>query len=267
MEILLDTSKRDKKAYELAFKFLVNCDGRVTKKIIEHHLSESEYNFPDNMTLIFRRIIESTKNAQMKSRVIGDLKNIEEKLCGYDHTYLLRRYNGDWKQLLDSIVKTNKIKRLEDKSIWPRYCRSIVSSAMFLSRFKTAKEFHEFARVFYDNDITLPALPLIISKEIYGIGFPLACDFLKEIGYQKYAKPDVHLRKILPDLNLSDSRDEYVVFKSVVRIAENVNATPFAVDKIFWLIGSGKFHKSGFEIGRRADEFIGWAKPQLDQIL
>jgi len=266
MEVLSDIVKRDKKAYELALTFLLNIDERVTPEVIEQHVLESEYNRPDNMPDIFKRLIDSARNAQMKRNVIGNIQDLKETLCDYNPSNVLQRYNGDPKQLMDYIVtnvKVNDILHLTDKSIWPRYCRSIISSASFLSRFNTAKEFHDFVELFHDNDVALPALPLMISKEVYGIGFALACDFLKEIGYQNYAKPDVHLKRILPALNLCDSPDEYVVFKSVVRIARNANDTPYAVDKIFWLIGSGYFYRSDFHVGRHADEFIEWARPQL----
>jgi len=267
MELFPSIAKRDKKAYELALTFLVNIDERVTPEVIEQHVSKSEYDRPDNMPDIFKRLIDSARNAQMKKNVIGNINDLKEALCDFDSANVLQRYNGDPQQLLDYIVtkvKTKNVLRLTDKSIWPKYCRSILSGASYLTRFNTANEFHEFVNFFHDNDVALPALPLMISKEIYGFGFALACDFLKEIGYQNYAKPDVHLKKILPVLDLCDSPDEYAVFKAVVRIASNVGKPPYAVDKLFWLIGSGDFYRSDLKIGRHADEFIKWAKPQLN---
>lgn len=265
MEILSGVA-RDKKAYDLALNFLVNIDERVTPEIIEQHVSASEYNYPDNIPDIFFRMIDSARNAQMKKNVIGDIGVLRNALCDYSPSELLQRYNGNSKQLLDYIVKNVKaesVLRLTDKSIWPRYCHSIISSAVFLSRFGSANEFHKFANFFHDSDVALPALPLMISKEVYGLGFALACDFLKEIGYQNYAKPDVHLKRMFPALALSESNDDYIVFKSVVRLAKNAEETPYAIDKTFWLIGSGDFYRSGFHIGKRADEFIEWARPQL----
>ena len=41
-----------------------------------------------------------------------------------------------------------------------------------------------------------PALPLLLVQEIDGFGFALACNFLRELGYENFSKPDVHLRKI-----------------------------------------------------------------------
>ena len=76
MELLLDIAKRDKKAYEIAWTYLTKIDSRITIEIIEKHISESEYKHPDNLSHIFKRMIESAKNAQMKRNVIGDIQKL-----------------------------------------------------------------------------------------------------------------------------------------------------------------------------------------------
>ena len=55
---------------------------------------------------------------------------------------------------------------------------------------------------------------MLISHVVSGIGFALACDFLKELGFVNFAKPDVHVKAIVKGLNLSDSDDDYIVFKA-----------------------------------------------------
>ncbi len=55
---------------------------------------------------------------------------------------------------------------------------------------------------------------MLLDAEIFGYGFPLACDFLKEIGYVDYGKPDVHLKNIFCELGLVDEGDDYKVFKT-----------------------------------------------------
>ncbi len=84
---------------------------------------------------------------------------------------------------------------------------------------------------------------MIIEAEIYGIGFPLACDFLKELGYINYGKPDVHIIEIFKATGLvSDETSNYQVLKAIIRISENVGVSAYNVDKLFWLIGSGYFY-------------------------
>ena len=40
--------------------------------------------------------------------------------------------------------------------------------------------------------------------------------------------------------------------------------TPYNVDKLFWLTGSGNFYLDGVRIGRNRDEFIDYARRRLD---
>jgi thermostable 8-oxoguanine DNA glycosylase len=102
----------------------------------------------------------------------------------------------------------------------------------------------------------------MISYEVSGIGFPLACDFLKELGFSEYGKPDVHLKDIFKALDLIDpneksaSKLDYQTLKVIDRIAKENGTTAYAVDKIFWLIGSGSFYLSNLKIGRQKKVFI-----------
>jgi hypothetical protein len=82
---------------------------------------------------------------------------------------------------------------------------------------------------------------MIIAAEIHGTGFPLACDFLKELGWTQYGKPDAHTKTILKGLGFSDGSD-YYIFKVMVLMAKLLHVTPFQVDKILWLIGSGNLY-------------------------
>src|SRR5205823_1404146 len=84
-----------------------------------------------------------------------------------------------------------------------------------------------------------------IARQIDGIGFALACDFLKEIGFTNFSKPDVHIKEIFSQLGLSRSKDDVEVFKAVGRIARNVGVTTYEVDQLFWLVGSGDLYFAG----------------------
>ena len=109
---------------------------------------------------------------------------------------------------------------------------------------------------------------MLIALGIEGVGFPLACDFLKENGYRNFAKPDVHIKDIFTRLGLARSRNDYEVFSSVVRVALNVGETPYCVDKLFWLIGSGNFYDHPHigedgRIGNNKEQFYEFALGRL----
>jgi hypothetical protein len=46
-------------------------------------------------------------------------------------------------------------------------------------------------------------------------------------------------------------------------VPRNVGVTPYNVDQVFWLIGSGNFYFAGLKTDRNRDEFIEYAKEGL----
>lgn len=258
----------DKELYETAIKFLLSFEG-VTSEVLEKHLS-AEHNKPNDLTLIYFKLCESAQNRQMSSKVISGsingLENLSSVLYDFNPIEVSKNLKKDDSLLLlDIIIENLKPKgqiRRTSKSIWPQYCKSIIDSAHFLSTFKNAENFYEWANFFAHDSRAKAALPLMIGYEISGIGFPLACDFLKEIGFDEFGKPDVHLKEIfkaigfLDESENSQSKLDYQTLKIIDRIAKENNTSSYAVDKIFWLIGSGNFYLTGLNIGRQKKAFI-----------
>src|SRR5690606_8075370 len=121
---------------------------------------------------------------------------------------VLMKYGDDYTQLLTDIETDLRPKgkiRKSPKSIWPKYCKTIISAADFLSQFDSGEDFYSWANHYYNDSRSIAALPLIIEQEIYGVGYPLACDFLKELGFINYGKPDVHIIDIFVGVGLCDS--------------------------------------------------------------
>jgi hypothetical protein len=254
--------------YDQARHFLLSIDG-VTETILEQHLIP-EYDKPDDLNTIYKRLCESAQNRQMSVKVIGGsiggLENLSEVLFNFDPIQVSTKYKNDdqaklLNAIIDQVAPQGKIRKTS-RSIWPQFCKSVIDSAHFLSRFKDSADFYNWADYFSTNEIAKPALPLMISIEISGFGFPLACDFLKEIGYTEFGKPDVHIKKILAALGYIETNQksnlklDYETVRALDLIAVECGVTPFHVDKVLWLIGSGNFYRSGLEIGSRRDEFI-----------
>lgn len=88
--------------------------------------------------------------------------------------------------------------------------------------------------------------PLFISQAVHGIGFSLACDFLKEIGFLEYSKPDIHVKRFVAkkllqiDLKL-DKINDCLVFLELWRLSKKENVKPAILDKYIYLDGSGRF--------------------------
>jgi hypothetical protein len=140
-----------------------------------------------------------------------------------------------------------------------------------MAQFSSADEFYRWVDFFDTDARARPALPMLLDHEIEGFGFALACDFLKELGYVNFAKPDVHLRDIFVGLGLCLSKaGDYHVFKAIIRVAKNAQVTPYNADKLFWLIGSGFFYDDPSigdqgKIGSHKAEFVSWAKERLNE--
>ena len=268
----------DKTAYRLARDYLpsLNIPG-VTDKLVERYMNPEALNpRPTTKEGLYQRVLESAQNANMRAgvigRAIGGVSKLASVLFGFSPDKVLAHYGTDWERLLDDIVNTlhprGKIRRTP-RSIWPLYCQTILSAANFVDQFSSALDF--FAWVdFFDLDARArPSLPMLLSREIKGFGFALSCDFLKELGYENFPKPDVHLWDIFTALGLlQDGYDDYQLFKAIVRVAHNAGVTPYNADKMFWLIGSRYFYadlsigKKG-RIGSRKKDFVTYAIPKL----
>jgi hypothetical protein len=271
-------AERDKKAYDLAWQFLLSLSSkshRITRDNIEKHttpLAQSQR--PSTVSGIFQRLLDSAQNAQMKTNVIGRAIGGIDKLAGVLDNFnphgVEREYGLDAARLLGDVKRLLKPKGKVNegpRALWPKYCTTMLRAAAFLTRFESAPDFYAWVDRFYTDAKTVIAAPIILHFEIPGLGFALACDFLKELGYANYAKPDVHLKYIFPKLGLAVSKGDLDVFRAEVRVAEHCDTTPYTVDKLFWLIGSGDFYNAPEvgRIGRHREEFVQFAKEKLSE--
>jgi len=275
----MDQKMRDKKAYNLSFSYLIKYGKSkgVTKKLINKYLHFPEHTQrPDNVAGIYQQLLSSAQNANMKAGVIGKaiggVENLGKVLFRFNPLKVLHKYGAEWERLLDDIeaqlAPHGKVRR-KNNSIWPKYCQTILSATPFMSKFSSARDFYGWIDSLYHDEKTRVALPILISNEIDGIGFALACDFLKELGYADFGKPDIHIKQIFKGLELCERRaNDYHVHQAILRIAKNVRKTPYNVDKLFWLIGSGNFYddphigKKG-KIGSLKKGFITYARRHL----
>lgn len=248
-------------AYRKAYKFLSDKVGEDTlKKELQYYLG----NKPDSLEAVYKRMLGSLKNKAGWQNYIGQVDDMRLVFKKFDPHYVIKRYGSDVDKLfldLKAIFGDRyKFDINNKRNAWKLYSKGALSAAGFLSSFKSFKDFDTFVNSFTFNEYAVAALPMLLEKEVFGFGFPLACDFLKEIGYANYGKPDVHLRDIFVGLNLVSNDSDYEIFKAIVRTALLVNTQPAIVDKVYWIIGSGKLETSGNEyIGRSKKQFVEYA--------
>jgi hypothetical protein len=264
----MDRKEKYKIVFDYAKRFLKDIivqHPELNESILEKHL-EHESRF-DNIVDANKRLIESLSNRNMMASVInfkGKEKQLRSILCDYEPQAIIDKYSSA-SELFDVFKQNFEIKNIQSKrNLWRKFSEGIISGSKFMASFKDKEEFDSFIKTFALNKYTKAALPMLLSKEIKGFGLALACDFIKELGYRDYPKPDVHLIKIFSDLGLATSTEPYEVYKSIIEMSEAVGEDAYTVDKIFWLISSGRFYLEDINTGRNRDEFIRYARKQLE---
>lgn len=235
-------------------------EGITEKKLNRYFLCDNA-NYK-NISDVFERFITSAQNYQSMPNVIkfSDRKSMVKKiLFDYDLNKVMKAWNAD--SLYQHFRKVFKISSPDTKqNSWYKWSCSIIDSARFLNEFKNVNDFKRFVGRFKFNVHTRMALPLLISHKIKGIGFALACDALKELGFVEYPKPDVHMLDVFSALGMCE-RNEIAVFETIVKISEKCretdkSVTPYKVDKIIWLICSGNYYYHNIEVKSMKKEFI-----------
>lgn len=216
---------------------------------------------------ILYQLLASLQNSQMMPNVIGFRSSLrtrafKEIFYDYNPKMILDNYPS-YEELFSKFTDNFEIKNKENKkSLWLRYAKAVISACEFLSTFEDATDFDNFVNSFSYNEYTIASLPMLLEREIYGMGFPLACDFLKELGYTQYPKPDVHIKEVFVAFDLCKDSD-FEAYKAVIKMAKINNDTPYNVDKVFWLICSGKFYAHDIQISRHKTDFITYVKNSL----
>lgn len=263
----MNKEEKYKLVFECARSFLKDIIARnpeLNESVLDRHL-EHESKF-DNINDANRRLIESLANRDRMASVINFKAResaLRSILFEYDPEAIIGRYSNA-NELFTVFKNSFTIRNAQSKkNLWRIYSEGIISGSKFMSLFKNKNEFDNFIKTFALNKYTKAALPMLLSKKIKGFGFPLACDFIKELGYRDYPKPDRHLKTIFSELELSADTD-YEVYEAIIEMAEAVGEDAYTVDKIFWLISSGDFYLAKIKTGMRRDEFIRYAKKYLN---
>lgn len=147
--------------------------------------------------------------------------------------------------------------------LWRQFARGAVDGARLLTSFTNpnsldASGFFAFVDLNAQNADDCWALAQALSEKIYGMGTVLACNFLKEVGISIAIKPDVQLIEIFSKIRLIPSSTKslaeapYRTFLAGQKIALANQVQPFLVDKMYWILGAGKWENS-----------IGGVRPKL----
>jgi len=242
-------------------------DARADPDVVRLHLTPAARANRHGLADVYRHMLESLTNRQGMPNAIGSIERLRPLFCDFDHTRTLERWSDDWKMLFDGIQDhlrhppAMEEARSRKGSYWSIFCRGSLSAAQYLGRFDSLEGFVQYVHLFDERPETRPALALLMSHEIFGYGFALACDFLKEIGFSNYAKPDTDVTYIFHSLELCGT-NPLDVFRAVSLMAEDVGETAYTVDEAFWLIGSGNLYLKGISFKTRKAKFVEQVRSQ-----
>ena len=252
----MGNTEKNKEIYQYARRFLIeHLPEGLSESDLEKYF-EGDDRKSSSLSDVFVVFIKSAQEYQRMPNVIKleeRMESIREILFGFDYKRVALLKEEDlYKQFRQEFEVTSKDSK---NNSWYKWSCAIIDSAKFISGFKDFDDFREFVKRFDYNTETRMALPLLISTKIRGIGFALACNALKELGYLDYPKPDVHMIDICEALGLSGN-SPYEVFEAIVHMAKDNGVTPYEVDKVLWLISSGRYYKDDITDKSRKDEFI-----------
>ena len=264
----------DEKVYTLARSYLTGQEG-MSGELLDRYVRPS----PDALQLttlagIFERLLRSAQSAQSMPNVIGGsiggMERLGTVLCDFYPAAVAQKYpqsEEGCKRLFDDILEQLEPRgklNYNPRSLWRRFCGTVTSGAAFLAGFPDAQAFYTWVEPFDMDEDRRIEVATRIARQIDGIGFALACDFLREIGFTSFSKPDVHIKEIFSQLALSATKDDIEVFRAVGRVARNVGVTPHEVDQLFWLVGSGDLRFVGHRLANSRTEFIAFAREALE---
>lgn len=263
---------------EEALLFCKTCRDFLTDFSKGMDVNVEDYLTPDkrlrNLTLqnIFLQIIKSATNTGRKSntiefsnrrdpqrknkilQAISGIPNLADENAGFTDQQikeiLCRLKELDVARALANL-KSAQVIKTERTNFWEGWLRSVKDAASFVLTYASGKEFSDFFGQFHGRSLILG--PYFLSQQIYGIGFALACDVLKDLGASELIKPDTHIKKVFYGLSLVKKHSDEAVLDAAVRLVEQANEarqpekpeiTPFQLDKMIWLCCSGTFYKT-----------------------
>lgn len=232
----------------------------VTEEMLNQHLYYWREKKPKDMNALFYAFLNHAKNRQGMPNSIGKINSLSEVLFNFDPYKVASNYSS-WSDVFNSIQASGyrppgRMDKENNKTYWVIYCKAITSISQFLSSYSSIEDFNAFVESFLTNTHSRLALPLLLQEEIFGFGFALACDFLKENGYPDFVKPDTHINYITKELGITKATSDYHVFKDVISYCQRIEAIPYEVDKLFWLVGSGNFYLSNFQVKSSRVHFV-----------
>jgi hypothetical protein len=243
-----------KELYDYSYDFLITKDSKYLKKeLIDDFISTADIKDCNSLTDAYELLLNILQDFNRYPYVIKyiDRKDkIKEILHNYDFSYIARLEPS---QLLEIFRDAFKFDR---DTLWLRYTKGVISGAKYMLNFDNYDDFKNTFDSFNTNDMTREYFAMFLSTKIDNMGFAIACNWLKELGYYEYAKPDTHTKDICDALHLASKKNDVKCFEAMVKVAREAGVKTYKVDKVWWLICTGNFYRYNIKCPEYKNEFI-----------
>lgn len=171
---------------------------------------------------------------------------IDTILCNFKLNTVRAKYGNDveelWKDLCSQCVPDSE---QSPKGAWYKFARNIITLGAYLSEFSDIDElYQEFEKA--ESPEEKIKLVNKVSAQVSQWGFAMASNWIKDMGMTGYCKPDQHIRAIIDGIYQTGDNMK-TVFKKVIEVANQCNVSPFKLDRVLFLVGSGDFYGQGHE--------------------
>jgi hypothetical protein len=239
----------NKDFFEFGKQYLLS-KPEINVEILNYYMNLWERRKPKTFEELCRNMIEHSQNRRGMPNSIGKVSELKTILFDFNPSLITDNFKN-WDILFDYISKNNyktkgNMTKENPHNYWVLFTKNILSISKYLLRFGSLSSFNQYVSVFdVDNPEIRLSLPLILSQEKLGYGFALACDFIKENVSPRYIKPDTHIRDIFIGVGICHPSDnDLAIFRKVVAFSDDIQILPYSVDRLFWLIGSGKLFET-----------------------
>ncbi len=257
--------------YEYAVDYLKNHTEGLTDSILNEYFKVNKVSSLDEA---FRRGVASVVDSNRKTMAnpIAYFKPnrkaaIDDVLCGFGLNAMRTKYGDDvnklWNDFCTQVVPDSE---QSPRGAWYKFAENIITLMAYLSGFKDIDDLYA---VFGNAKDVNAKIKLIntVSAKVRWWGFAMASNWIKDMGMIGFCKPDQHVRAIIDGI-YQTGQEEKDVFTKVIEIAEECNISPFVLDRVLYLVGSGNFYGQGHEHIKKSyngneQDFINSFKAQM----
>ena len=252
--------KENLNIYELSKEYLIrqtmrlfSCDQTRAIEIVEEYIST-----PNVTNLTFANILDELASTLQTGQSLPNVINYLNRK--YELRRIFKNYDP---QLLSEASEDELFNEChaafgecvnKGEKSWRKYIGGMVDGASILKRFENVQDFVDAINnleagygLSFEQYQDVAPIEMRASKgfynwKIYGMKNAIACNLLKEIGFENYVKPDTHLKAAFDAVELPYENDDDCL-RIGRELASAYHVTPYALDRVIWLCCSGHYYR------------------------